>query len=68
MSKAQDIPEELLKEVCKRNRIPAEDRFLVVKGLCDPGAPAACCGSDCVPCVLQVEAAVEEIRIRLGMG
>ena len=65
---AMDIPEDLLREVCDRHDIAWEDAFLVIDGLRKKGAPGACCGSRCRPCVLDVEAAVDELRERLGSG
>ena len=67
MSTAPDIPEALLREVCSRHRIARDDEFLVLKAIREPGAPAACCGSDCEPCILDIEAAEQEIRKRLDL-
>lgn len=63
-----DVPEELLREVCARHRIPVGDEFLVLEALHSKAAPAACCGSDCRPCVVDIEAAERELRRRLGEG
>jgi hypothetical protein len=68
VSEASDVPEALLREVCARHRIPAGDEFLVLNALRNKGAPEACCGSDCRPCVLDVEAAEEELREKLGLA
>ncbi len=62
MSQLPEIPEELLREVCDRHGIPKGDEFLVVDGVRKRGAPGACCGSNCRPCILDVEDAVEELR------
>jgi hypothetical protein len=62
-----DVPEELLRAVCARHGIRASDDFLVLNALRNKGAPAACCGSDCRPCVLEVEAAEEELRATLKL-
>lgn len=65
MSEPADVPEDLLREVCRRHGIAHDDRFLVLDRLRKGGAAAACCGSDCRPCVLDVEAAEQELRAML---
>ena len=62
------VPAELLRNACARHRIPPGDEFLVLNALRNKGAPMACCGSDCRPCVVDVEAAANELRSTLGWG
>lgn len=62
MPETPDIPPDILREVCARHDIPAGDEFLVIDAFRKRGGLSACCGSNCRPCVLDIEAAEAELR------